>query len=218
MVVIKISFLSKEEKAIAHTAHLKNICFSQKNSFIIYFDGSKHGETDILSTRLAVKTSSTSFTKYSWNIGKSCEMFDAELYALHKAFQYAIKACAHLFHIQDIWIFSDSQAAIQSLQSNHIRAGQNKVNSIISLVTKLLFKNVRLHLQWISAHMGIEGNEEVDKAVKSGTLKTCCVSDACVSLPFVKRKVKEDCLLNWQRIWKTQNIGRHYIQFDTMPK
>ena len=218
LVDIKLSSLSKEEETIAHTAQLKHICSSQRNSLIIYSDGSKHGETDSLEAGLAVKTSSTSFTQYSWNIGKSCEVFDAELYALDKAFQYVIKASTSLSQIQDVWIFSDSQAAIQRLQSNHIKAGQNRVNSITRLVTKTSLKDVRLHLQWVPSHMGIEGNEEADKAAKSGTLKPCSVSDACVSLSFVKRKIKENCLLNWQRIWETQKVGKHYIQFDTVPK
>lgn len=57
-----------------------------------------------------------------------------------------------------------------------------------------------------------------DKAAKSGTLKTCCVLDACVSLSFIKWKIKEDCFLNWQKIWKTQKVGRHYIQLNTVSK
>lgn len=64
---------------IAHTVQLKDICSSERNSLIIYSDGSKHGETDNLDAGLAVKTPETSFTQYSWNIGKSCEVFDAEL-------------------------------------------------------------------------------------------------------------------------------------------
>ena len=218
MVDIKISPLSKEEETIAHRAQLKDICSSEPNSLIIYSDGSKHGETDCLGAGLAVKTPKTSFTQYSWNIGKNCEVFDAELYALDKAFQYATKACASLPQLQDVWVFSDSQAAIQRLQQNHTKAGQNRVNSITRLATKLSFKGIRLHLQWVPAHMGIEGNEEADKAAKSGTLKACCVPDSCVSLSFVKRKIKDDCLLNWHRLWETQKTGRHYIQFDTVPK
>ena len=161
---------------------------------------SKHGETEDLGAGIAVKISRTSFTQYSWNIGKNCEVFDAELYALDKAFQYAIKVCASFSQLQEVWVFSDSQAAIQRLQSNHIGAGQNKVNSVKRLAIKLAAKHIRLHLHWVSAHMEIEGNEMADKAAKSGTLKSNSVSDTCVSLSFIKRRIKEDCLLNWYRI------------------
>ena len=65
--------------------------------------------------------------------------------------------------------------------------------------------------------MEIEGNEMADKAAKSGTLKSSSVSDTYVFLSFIKRRIKEDCLLNWHRIWETQKAERHYIQFDTTP-
>ena len=122
-------------------------------------------------------------------------MFDTDLYALNKAFQYATKASASLSQIQDVWIFSNSLAAIQRVQSNYIKAGQNRVNSIARLATKLSLEDIRLHLQWVPAHMGIEGNEEVDKAAKSGTLKTCCASDACVSLENIY-PLNEDVLVS----------------------
>ena len=54
-----------------------------------------------------------------------------------------------------------------------------------------------------------------DKAAKSGTLKSNSVPNTCVSLSFIKRRIKEDCLLNGHRIWETQKAERHYIQFDT---
>ena len=53
------------------------------------------------------------------------------------------------------------------------------------------------------------------KAAKSGTLKSSSVSDTCVFLSFIKRRIKEDCLVNWHKIWETQKAERHYIQFDT---
>ena len=131
-----------------HIEQLKHICSSQKNNLIIYSDSFKHGETGCFGAALAVKISSISFTQYSWNIGKSYEVFDAELYALDKAFQYAIKSCARLPQIQNIWIFSDSQAAIQRLQSNHIKAEQNRINFITRLATKLQsLEGLKLYLQ-----------------------------------------------------------------------
>jgi hypothetical protein len=50
------------------------------------------------------------------------EVFDAELYAMEKAFKIAFSQMS--FFIKDIWIFSDSQAAIQRVQKSSLEAGQ----------------------------------------------------------------------------------------------
>ncbi|KAL1959516.1 hypothetical protein VTO42DRAFT_1961 [Malbranchea cinnamomea] len=70
-----------------------------------------------LGAGLAVKIPNTPFTQHSWNVGKNYEVFDAELSALDKAFQYAVNACASLSQVQEVW-------AIQRLPSNYIGAGQ----------------------------------------------------------------------------------------------
>ena len=50
------------------------------------------------------------------------KVFDAELFAVEKAFELAFNQISFL--TKDIWIFSDSQAAIQRLQKSNLNAGQ----------------------------------------------------------------------------------------------
>ena len=45
-----------------------------------------------------------------WNLGSSIKVFDAELFAIEKAFKIAFKKITKF--IKNIWIFSNSQAAI----------------------------------------------------------------------------------------------------------
>ena len=56
------------------------------------------------------------------------KVFDAELFALEQAFKLAFNQIS-LF-TRDIWIFSDSQAAIQRIQKSSIKVEQNHVLAI----------------------------------------------------------------------------------------
>ena len=54
--------------------------------------------------------------EFSWNLGTSMEVYDAELLSILKALRLSLKeSCSE--RIQDVWIFSDNQAAIQQIQS-----------------------------------------------------------------------------------------------------
>ena len=64
----------------------------------------------------------------SWNLGSSIEVFDAELFAIEKAFKIAFEKITKF--TKNIWIFSNSQAAIQRLQNCNLKAGQRYVITI----------------------------------------------------------------------------------------
>ena len=96
------------------------------------------------------------------------EVFDAELFAMEKAFKLAFNQMS--FYIKDIWIFLDSQAAIQRVQKSSLEAGQTHVQAIEDQITKIKTKHqVNIHLSWVPGHMNIMGNELADKAAKKGT-------------------------------------------------
>ena len=64
----------------------------------------------------------------SWNLKLSIEVFDAELFAIEKAFKIAFEKITRF--TKNIWIFSDSQAAIQRLQNCNLKVGQRYVIAI----------------------------------------------------------------------------------------
>ena len=73
------------------------------------------------------------------------EVFDAELFAIKKAFKLALNQIS-LF-TKDIWIFSDSQAAIQRIQKSSLNAGQSHVLAIKSWAEKIKAKHqINIHL------------------------------------------------------------------------
>ncbi len=63
------------------------------------------------------------------------KVFDAELFAIEKAFKLVLNQIS-LF-TKDIWIFSDSQAAIKRVQKSDLKAGQTQILVIESWAAKI---------------------------------------------------------------------------------
>ena len=67
--------------------------------------------------------------------------------------------------------------------------------------------------------MNIRGNELADKAAKKGTELQYVTPESYISLAFIKRKIKEIGLTNWNEIWSdSKSKGKHYIQFECKSK
>ncbi len=67
--------------------------------------------------------------------------------------------------------------------------------------------------------MNIYGNEKVDEKVKFRSKLRTVYYEAITSLNFLKRKVQEYCLDDWQKEWQnSKNKNKHYQQFDYTPK
>ena len=67
--------------------------------------------------------------------------------------------------------------------------------------------------------MNIKGNELANKVVKKGTEIQHVISKSYISLAFVKRKIRETGLANWNDIWTDSTAkGKHYSQFECKPK
>ena len=67
--------------------------------------------------------------------------------------------------------------------------------------------------------MNIYGNEKADEKAKLGSKLRTVHHEAITSLSFLKRKVQECCLDDWQKEWQnSKNKDKHYQQFDYTPK
>ena len=121
------------------------------------------------------------------------KVFDAELFAIEKAFELAFNQISFL--TKDVWIFSDSQAVIQRLQKSSLNAGQIHVLAIENWTAKIKLKyQVNIHLSWVPGHINILGNEKANQAVKKETkLQKTCLKYA--SFSYIKKKIKELVLL-----------------------
>jgi ribonuclease HI len=123
--------------------------------------------------------------KLSFNLEQYTTVFQAEV--------HAIKACAveHLDRkYRNIYILSDSQAAIKALDKYQI------ISKLVwdchqSLVQ--LAKHNRVQLIWVSGHESIVGNETADQLAKLGS--DCLFigpEPACgISVAVIKRDVRD---------------------------
>ncbi|GFN98582.1 Pol-like protein [Plakobranchus ocellatus] len=68
-------------------------------------------------------------------------------------------------------VYSDSLSALQSIQSKHFKV--NSVRRLYNSIRKLL-PYVHISFVWIPAHVGIQGNENVDKLAKATLNRASC--------------------------------------------
>ena len=104
----------------------------------IWSDGSKL-DSEATGAGIAWKT-------FKWNrkclaLGRSKEIFDAELFGLLEAFKIAIKE-KRKKDFKSLTIFSDSQTAILRILNDELGPGQALAKEIIRTVEKLLSKGV----------------------------------------------------------------------------
>ena len=68
--------------------------------------------------------------------------------------------------IQNSVILTDSLSAIQALQNGKSRSRPDKVDNLLSLLNLASTVKFSISIEWIPAHVGIEGNESADMAAK----------------------------------------------------
>ncbi|GFX66357.1 RNase H domain-containing protein [Trichonephila clavipes] len=106
-----------------------------------------------------------------------CLVFRSELIAIDEV----LGSLPFLPNGKEIWILSDSRSAIQ-----HLSNWQSVRDNVgVSILTKLkrLFTSHQIHLQWISSHIDLEGNEIEDTLAKAGA---CEVPESSAPLTFLE--------------------------------
>lgn len=219
MIDIYISQDSKEKTAKSHqelTATWSQSIVDDK--LIIYSDGSQSSQGSNGSGLFTTNTLFSSQDAQAWNIGKECEVFDAELYAIQQALQLALDRVRSQQQPtpQEIWIFSDSQAALLRLQ------GQANSQTILQIIenTQAIMQestHIHIHIHWVPGHQGIYGNEKADEAAKYGAEWCDPIPQAPFSYSFLKRELKMRALQEWNKEWYSLPMGKSYAQFQAKP-
>src|SRR6266536_3723273 len=145
------------------------------------------------------------------------KVFDAELFAIEKAFEIAFNN--RQLNTEKLWIFSDSQAAIKRLKNSSLKPGQYYIQAIRKWAEKFQNYNIQMQLEWVPGHMNIKGNELADRAAKKGTKLQRTAIEKYISIAYIKRKIKESALIDWINIWQASKAkGKHYSQYECRPK
>ena len=79
--------------------------------------------------------------------------------------------------------------------------------------------NIQMQLEWVSEHMNIKENKLADKAAKKETKLQRTAIESYISIAYIKRKVKESALIDWNNIWQASKAKeKYYSQFECKSK
>jgi hypothetical protein len=116
----------------------------------------------------------------------------------------------HYEILTHIWIFINSQNAIQSVEnSTHFLA-----NEIYATIEKL--HSVQFHIHWISEHANISENEKVDQLLRSVFSSSVIARDRFLSFKHLNAQITEQSHQRWLNLWKNNSKkDKHYEKFET---
>jgi ribonuclease HI len=80
------------------------------------------------------------------------EVYDAELYALRAGLREGFKYITYNPIIDNIYLFSDNQAAIKRLKSLKTGPGQEIALDIWELAEELYSRNINISIEWVPGH------------------------------------------------------------------
>jgi len=147
LIDIQISELDKEKTATLHHNKIQKILKNNENNsnIILYSDGSKNEQLNKLGAGVIYTTNLAINQSFSWNLGSGMEVFDAELFAIEKAFEIAFNN--RQLNTEKVWIFSDSQAAIKRLKNSSLKPGQYYIQAIRKWAEKFQNYNIQMQLE-----------------------------------------------------------------------
>jgi ribonuclease HI len=109
-------------------------------------------------------------------------------------------------------ILSDSKSVLDSLHIDGTSSREDLIRAAVSELSKLKKNEINVSLQWIPSHVGIAGNEIVDRAAKEaargrGALRL----DLPLSLNDVKSRLRQEAWADWGRSFREITSSRDTI-------
>lgn len=167
---IKLPTKSKSDMTNLEIAELRQSVMTYiesqfKNHFHIYVDGSVNKDTGRAASAFIAHNDINPYSKVV-RVSDKVSSTQAELTAIEEALAY-IKLAPSLY--SHVVIHCDSHSAITSLLKSKLDPLESQVYQVLKLAQNITKDHhITLTLHWIPSHIGIPGNEEVDKLVKQG--------------------------------------------------
>ncbi|XP_076397943.1 uncharacterized protein LOC143266274 [Megachile rotundata] len=133
----------------------------------------------------------------SWTLPKQAAITSAEMHAIWQALIYSSNSSRK----KTIIIGTDSLTAINSIRDTYTT--DPVAYNIILTIHEMTISGKEVIIMWTPGHVGIQGNEEADKAAKKATHKAITVSS--ISITDVRNTIKQLCKQQWQQTWEETN-------------
>ena len=139
-------------------------------------------------------------------------VFTAEVLTIKMAQRWILD---NEFESESFLILSDSKSALQALLSRDAK-GQELIYSCLETIMQLKERRINLKFQWVPAHVGVVGNEVVDKAAKESLLLQDFARleiQKSELLKIVKGLITKKLEENWMRDSNNLFIGEHKTEW-----
>jgi ribonuclease HI len=203
-----IIVITKNKKAKAKIAHEKLVRSLLQDPFekpiLAYTDGSQGEYNGKITNGAGVymqQAEGPTISK-SWNLGEKIEVADAEVIAIVKALEITLQQAEYY---TQLYLFNDSQAAIQKVQNNH-SFNSLKARELICQISQ----KATVNIHWVPSHVEVQGNEIADKLAKQGLKRK--PQNTFTSISYLRRKARAKILAGWLNSWETARTGKgnHY--------
>ena len=150
----------------------------------------------------------------------SCGSFCSNYVAEKEAITQSITHIHEMFDenpddIRNIVIFTDSQSALQALESGE--CGDQSLSKLTTKIDCLMSKHeTQVVLQWIPGHAGIGGNEKADKLAKKGS--SLPQPETPVPYETASKMIKSNFKEDWLNDWTRNKTGRALYTHMSAPK
>ena len=188
---------------------------NQQGTHHVYTDGS--GLNDKIGAAAVSYHHGTPIGKLQYmGSSKNSTVYAAELTGIDMALAWGLDdtwlQCSH------IHIWTDSQAAISSIDSPRCPSGQYILKNIVAKLDDLALRHIKVTIRWIPAHTGIPGNERADEAAKAATEAAIDMRGATRYLTAcLKQLLRGNLKQAWEQRWKNSKHGRSTYRLNNVP-
>lgn len=200
-------YLSKFNKSEIIPSLLHNHFLSSINEYCdythIYTDASKSNQ-GVASAFLSPNTSS------GFKLPPQCSIYSGELFAILQAIKYAAHEDIH-----NTLILTDSLSSLQGIQL--IYSDHPLTRLIKEYVHTIREKSRRLDFMWVPSHVGISGNERVDKIARETMNEPTFQKQEGVPYTDLKKYMKYVVSNYWSSVWAESGMKLKEIKDDIKP-
>ncbi|XP_044766221.1 uncharacterized protein LOC123322344 [Coccinella septempunctata] len=158
----------------------------------------------------------TSGTSVKKSLCGSFSVYTAEMIAIEMALKYILSENSSI-PSNNFAILSDSRSAIHSLRKMKLDSNFSHIHAeILKTLFSLRQINKNIYFVWVKAHVGIFGNEMVDKMAKEATLLPPLYDDKGTHtdmFPVIKRS----CESLWSQTFRDIQKGKYYKNIEPTP-